>query len=481
MSETVLVTGGTGVVGRPLVDRLVRSGKHVVVLSRGRTGCGRNLLPNAESLSGDVSLPDLGIGSSAYEKLCRTVRTVYHLAARTDFKGRDVHDYQLVNIDGVRHMHAFALRAQAHLHHVSTAFVCGGQHGLVQEDDPADSDTAFRNGYEKSKFLAEQYLLRQAKQHGTRLTIYRPSIILERNPNPASVKRFGPFVFLDAIFRILVSPAYQNRSNKPIRVAGNKHCHLPFIFDDDVAEALFRISQRQEQDDSGLIYHLVCKKSFANGALEDICNRAFGGNVATMVDVASFRELPRSRVEEILARKTAMYAPYLDLTVEFDRQRLDEMMGRDFCVEVTEDELLQAFSLFLAAKGKKTVQTGDSDGIERYFSEFLPAIIGRRLVPNLMSLSCVFWIQVDGVACRSLVVRDGCLEEIKVGRRGEFGYSVSPHVFMEVICGRLSPQQGFFDGNITLEGSNIDALKTAVALEEFFHKRPFGSLEEKLI
>jgi len=41
----------------------------------------------------------------------------------------------------------------------------------------------------------------------------------------------------------------------------------------------------------------------------------------------------------------------------------------------------------------------------------------------------------------------------------------------------LPPQQGFFQGDIRLEGNTIEALRTATALEEFFHIYPFTAAD----
>lgn len=58
IGRRVLVTGGTGVVGRPLVAALLAMGREVQVLSRTAPGNGEGLAhPGCTHLQGDVSQP----------------------------------------------------------------------------------------------------------------------------------------------------------------------------------------------------------------------------------------------------------------------------------------------------------------------------------------------------------------------------------------------------------------------------------------
>ncbi len=475
MGPTVLVTGGTGIVGRPLVRGLVAAGKRVIALSRQVLACEQGgEFSDVEYLRGDVSQPLLGLEPPVYQELCRTVQTIFHLAARTDFKGAGLADYQAINIDGVKNVHTLAQEAGGHLHHVSTAFVCGTHTGIFSEEN-LDCGQQFRNGYEESKFRGECYLRECLAAGAAGITIYRPGIILERQPSPSSAHTFGPFIFLDAVFRLLLTAKMQDEKGPALRISGQRSCHLPFIFDNDVAAALLQISQAPDND--GKTYHVVCQAPFGNAVLEDVFNQAFGRRVAALVAKEAFTAVAPSQPERIMARKTAKYAPYMDFAVHFERRNLEALLGAIFCRQVEEDELLQAFGLFLASKKEemagREIAAQERQDIEGYFEHFLPAIIGQQLIANLASLSCAFWLKVGALPCRTLVVEKGCLAAIQSEGQGDFGYKVRPEVFLQVVSGRLSPQRGFFDGDIALEGDTMAALRTATALEEFFQCRPY--------
>jgi nucleoside-diphosphate-sugar epimerase len=478
MPGSILVTGGTGIVGRPLVAALAAAGNQVTVLSR-KAPKNQTALPGScLHLTGDVSLPRLGLDADTYEGLRRSVQSVFHLAARTDFKGATVADYEAVNITGVKYVHALATEAGAHLHHVSTAFVCGDHGGLFHEDD-LDCGQSFRNGYEESKFRGEQYLrarMAQQKTNGPAITIYRPSIILERQPSQESINTFGPFIFLDGVFRILLAASRKNQGDTTIRLRGDASCSLPFIFDDDVVAAILQITGTP--DIQGRTFHLVSSKPCPNTMLEEVFNTAFGREAARLVNAESFAQHPASPAEKIMARKTAMYDAYLDLNIHFDRAHIEDIMGSAWRPAISEEELLTAFSIYLAGKKKEDaarvlIPTATREAVDNYFETFLPAFFDQQLIAGLASLSCRFWLDIPGCAQHTLEIHQGRLVSITAGHLGDFGYRVNPATFLRVIGGKLSPQQGFFQGDISMEGNTMEALRTATALEEFFRTWPY--------
>jgi len=482
MPGTILVTGGTGIVGRPLVTALAAAGNQVVVLSRKAAKNKASLPDSCRHLTGDVSLPRLGLDADTYETLLRSVQSVFHLAARTDFKGASVADYEAVNINGVKNVHVLATEAGAHLHHISTAFVCGDHAGVFHEDD-LDCGQGFRNGYEESKFLGEQYLrtrMAQQQANGQAVTIYRPSIILERQPSQESINTFGPFIFLDGVFRILLAAARKNQGDTTIRLRGDAACSLPFIFDDDVVAAILQIAA--SPDINGRTFHLVSSKPCPNRMLEEVFNAAFGREAARLVDAQSFAHHPATGAEKIMARKTAMYDAYLDLNIHFDRAHLESIMGRAWRPAIGEEELLTAFSIYLACKKKEDmakvlIPAATHEAVTNYFENFLPAFFGKQLIAGLASLSCRFWLDIPGCAQHTLEISQGRLIAITTDHQGDFGYRVHPATFLRVIGGKLSPQQGFFQGDISMEGNTMEALRTATALEEFFRTWPYEKAE----
>jgi nucleoside-diphosphate-sugar epimerase len=156
--RTVLLTGGSGVVGSALRSRL--RGLDLVCLAHHAPVSG----PNVTSVQGDIAAPMFGLPSQQYAKLAAGVDAVIHCAAVTDFHRTDG-SLEATNIAGTQHAAAFAAAADAVLYHVSTAFV----------HTTADGDrgrTAV--GYASSKLAAEQVVRSSGGPH----VILRPSVVI---------------------------------------------------------------------------------------------------------------------------------------------------------------------------------------------------------------------------------------------------------------------------------------------------------------
>ncbi len=454
-----VVTGGTGLIGRRLVERLTARGERVVVVAR-----------HAE-LAGDVSLPAFGLGEVAWRDLVAQTRAVFHLAARTDFLGADAEAYRPVNVAGALHALELAAAAHAPFHHVSTAFVCGTHRGRFHEAD-LDAGQAFRNAYERTKHAAERLVVERARALGVPITVYRPGIVLDSQPDASSPSRVGPYLYVDALARLVPRRGElgARESGVPLRVVGRRESGLPLVFDVDVAEAIVALSTRP-----GGVFHLVPSRPVPNGVLEEAINEAFGRRVVAWSTREEWEASPPSAAERILERKARMYAPYLDLDVEFDRARVDEALGADALPCPTREDLQRVFVEFLGAvPHAQRVAAAASPDVARYFEAHLPEFLGRALLPNLSTLTAQFWIEVGGVAW-SIAVDRGALASVRAGEKtGTFGFRVEPAVFLEVVRAKVAPQESFFEGRTQIDGAKVEALRTAVALEEFFRAYPFG-------
>ncbi len=156
--RTVLLTGASGVVGRPLLQRL--GDLDVVCLVHRSPVSG----PNVTTVQGDVTEPMFGLTERAYLALAAKVDAVIHCAAVTDFHRTDG-SLEATNIAGTGYVAAFAAAANAVLYHVSTAFV----HATADGDR---GRTAI--GYASSKSAAEDVVRSSGVPH----VILRPSVVI---------------------------------------------------------------------------------------------------------------------------------------------------------------------------------------------------------------------------------------------------------------------------------------------------------------
>jgi long-chain acyl-CoA synthetase len=155
----VLVTGGTGAIGLPLVEAFARDGIQAAVLAR------RPDAPvpgGVRVVTGDVTAgPRLGLGDSTWRDLRERVTAIVHGAALTRFDA-PLEAARGVNVAGTGHVLAFAANCPQlqKVVALSTVYVAGRRTGPILETD-LEHDRGFVNPYEQSKHEAER-LLRSA-------------------------------------------------------------------------------------------------------------------------------------------------------------------------------------------------------------------------------------------------------------------------------------------------------------------------------
>lgn len=155
---TILVTGGTGFIGRYLVRHLSQDGTALRLLVRSARKAEALFGTRFELVEGEVTNPD------AVERACRGMRHVYHLAGYYEFGRAHQPELWRTNVDGTRHVLAACRRASVdRLIHGSTA---GVLHSVgrprTHRDFPARPPTGCH--YKKSKWEAEQSVLQAAAQ-----------------------------------------------------------------------------------------------------------------------------------------------------------------------------------------------------------------------------------------------------------------------------------------------------------------------------
>src|SRR3954454_13097074 len=174
MSGPVLVTGGTGFIGRAIVERLLEEGEQVKALARTEASADELAGQGAEPVRGDVL--DLQSLASAMQ----SCELVYHAAGANAFCVRDPSPMFEVNVQGSENVvRAAALAELTRVVYTSSAAALGERKGTVGSEESPHRGS-FLSDYERSKFEAEQAVLAAADE--TRIEVICV--------NPASVQ--GP-------------------------------------------------------------------------------------------------------------------------------------------------------------------------------------------------------------------------------------------------------------------------------------------------
>ena len=164
----VLVTGGTGFLGRALVERLAERGDHVVVLARGQSGT--DLPAGVELRRGDVA--DLSsVGDAA-----RGCGLVFHVAAKAGISG-PAEEYRLANVEGTRNiLEACRRHSIPRLVHTSTPSVVFDGSDMEGVDESVPYARHPEAAYPATKAEAERLVL-AAHGEGLGVTALRPHLV----------------------------------------------------------------------------------------------------------------------------------------------------------------------------------------------------------------------------------------------------------------------------------------------------------------
>lgn len=219
MKKTHIITGATGFVGGAIVLELLKKTEDILYcLVRGEDieQCNARLkeslqlsaLAFDESLSSEIEERCFAIKGDLHEAeiphYIRSGKTkitsFWHSAASLKYSERDKEFISKVNIEGTKQMCELSNQlGVTNFHYISTAYVCGKQSGRIEETI-IDLDNPTSNFYEKSKIIAENYLLKNCKAS---LKIMRPSIVIGHSKTfvPTSFSGMYGFIIDTNIFR----------------------------------------------------------------------------------------------------------------------------------------------------------------------------------------------------------------------------------------------------------------------------------------
>lgn len=213
----ILVIGGTGFIGKRLVQQLVSKGYGVRVLTRSRHAADVELGPlGVDIVQGHHGDPAL------LDKILPETRVVIHLAKATGTTWQEYLD------EDVKPTRVLAEKALEHkvrrFIYTGTidSYYSAGSSDIITGDTPLDPQIARRNLYARSKAACEELLKEMHRKLGLPLVIFRPGIVIGAGSPPA---HWGVGMF---------------HSDARVDLWGSDDHPLPFVLVDDVADALVR-------------------------------------------------------------------------------------------------------------------------------------------------------------------------------------------------------------------------------------------------
>lgn len=210
------MTGGSGLLGHFLVQRLLVDGLEVVALRRQTSS---NLdHPNLTWVEGDILDPSL------LQTLVQHVEEVYHCAGFVSYAPQDENLLQQINVEGTANIvNACLQNGQVRLCHVSSiAAINRKASDKVIHEDVQWDPMAERSAYAFSKFYAEMEVWRGISE-GLQAVIVNPSVIL----GPGDLDRSSTQLYKYVL------------DQRPFYTAG----YVNFVDVRDVVEAMVRLMQ----------------------------------------------------------------------------------------------------------------------------------------------------------------------------------------------------------------------------------------------
>jgi NAD(P)-dependent dehydrogenase (short-subunit alcohol dehydrogenase family) len=286
------VTGGTGFIGRFLVERLLARGGEVHLLVR------RSSAEKLSELREHLGVPPERLVPVWGDITRRGLLTdnenvlpeggfdhVFHLAAVYDM-GMDDATAERVNVEGTRNVVRFVNRLPGSptLHHVSSVAVAGARFVGPFTEEMFDEGQHLDHPYYRTKFESERIVREEATKP---YRIYRPGMVVGSSQTGEMDKIDGPYYLFKSIKTI------RDRLPKWLPLIGLEGGRMPIAPVDYVAAAMDHIAHRAGLD--GRVFCLLqTPEPTVAELLDTLLHAAHGPEIRASLDLSAVPGLPQT-------------------------------------------------------------------------------------------------------------------------------------------------------------------------------------------
>ncbi|MFS0576993.1 SDR family oxidoreductase [Sporosarcina sp. 179-K 3D1 HS] len=324
---TIFLTGSTGFLGGKLLERLIETTDHpLVILVRDMEKAERLLdtLPvGAEQrvtlVRGDITDPLCGMDSSIVNELQGTVDLFYHIAALVKFDEELRDDLFRINYDGTRHAVDLAKQLGVkRFHYISTAYTIGKRTRGIEQLYPVDSNV--HNPYEESKVKAEHLVFSHSGP--MEVSIFRPSIIVGDSETGEADSEFTLYGFMRAL------DVFKRRRGKSIslkesyRLIGSKEATSNLVPVNYVADILAIAAEKAQ---NGKIYNITNPAPPSNHLILNLIKKAIGFEQLEIIEDADINTLTEDEIK--LNSLVAVFNAYLSRSFHFEDENTQRLIA----------------------------------------------------------------------------------------------------------------------------------------------------------
>jgi len=279
-----LLTGGTGFIGRHLLEELAKRDGTTYVLVRESSARRlsswveqKKLTDRVRPLIGDITWPNLGIADPSVLEGA----DLYHLAAVYDLEA-PAEANERANVEGTRNVVTLAQRIGARVHHMSSIAVAGGKFKGKFTEDMFDAGQDLEHPYYRTKYEAE----RLVRESGLRFRIYRPGLVIGSSETGEADRIDGPYYAFKLIQRL------RNALPSWMPLIGLEGGQINIVPVDFVARAMDAIGHQPGLD--GKTFHLTDPRARSLGDVtNEFCRAAHAPQFTLRVDSRAGAMLPR--------------------------------------------------------------------------------------------------------------------------------------------------------------------------------------------
>lgn len=246
--KTVFLIGGTGFIGKQLVEELAKEDVNILLLVRSKSKATRifqerGILKESvmHFVEGDLTKVDLGLSAEDQERVLKT-DVIIHAGGPMDIQATSK-EAASVFLNGAKHISDLAKSIhqskglQQFIHVVGYMSPFDDQNSKIAIDvfEEGNDYLKIKNPYERTKFLADLYIRQQASAVGYPLSIINPPTVVGSSQTGSTEQIAGLGLLVKSMRRGLM----------PV-IPGGKDYRLPLISNDEFAKCIVQVFKLEQ-------------------------------------------------------------------------------------------------------------------------------------------------------------------------------------------------------------------------------------------